>query len=163
MIIGTHILFYSKDPGADRAFLRDVLGFRGIDIGHGWLIFAMPPMEAAVHPADDNIRGGVHAGHSMIGAVVYFMCDDVEAEIERLAAQGVACAPVQRADWGISTAIPLPSGGAVGLYQPLHPLAIVPARRKVRKSTSVARTKNGARAAATTRKARRRRTKGGKR
>jgi len=120
MINGAHVLFYSRDPESDRAFLRDVIGLRGIDIGHGWLILAMPPTEAAVHPADETIRGGTHAGHSMIGAVVYFMCDDVDAEIKRLAGRGVTCAPVQRADWGISTAIPLPSGSSLGLYQPLH-------------------------------------------
>ena len=124
MINGAHVLFYSSDPEADRAFLRDVIGLRWIDIGHGWMIFAMPPAEAAVHPADDGIRGGTHAGHAMIGAVIYFMCDDVEAEVERLASRGVACAALQRADWGISTAIPLPSGTAVGLYQPLHETAL---------------------------------------
>ena len=123
MINGAHILFYSKSPELDRAFLRDVIGLRALDIGHGWMIFGMPPTEAAVHP-DDGLFTQQHAGHSMMGALVYFMCDNLDATVAELAAKGVRCTEIDRAPWGIKTTIPLPSGGEVGLYQPSHPTAI---------------------------------------
>jgi len=74
MITGAHILFYSTNPEADREFFRDVLEFRAIDIGRGWMIFALPPAEAAVHPGDGEFSE-THAGHQMMGALVYLMCD----------------------------------------------------------------------------------------
>jgi catechol 2,3-dioxygenase-like lactoylglutathione lyase family enzyme len=113
MIFGSHIIVYSKDAEADRAFVRDVLGLSSVDAGHGWLIFALPPAEVAVHPAPDNGR------HEL-----YFMCDDLKAEVEALAAKGVQCSEVHQERWGSITSIPLPGGGKVGLYQPKHPLAI---------------------------------------
>lgn len=121
-INGTHILFYSTNAEADRAFLRDVLGLRGIDVGGGWLIFMTPPAEAAVHPADESTRL-THADAQMLGAVIYFMCDDVHQMVRELQSQAVTCAPLHEEPWGIATAITLPSGGAVGLYQPKHPTA----------------------------------------
>lgn len=123
MINGAHILFYSKNADADRAFLRDIIGLRALDIGHGWLIFAMPATEAAVHP-DDGQFTQQHAGHAMIGALVYFMCDNINATVADLAAKGVRCTEVEKAPWGIRTTIVLPSGGEIGLYQPTHPTAI---------------------------------------
>ena len=123
MINGTHILFYSTAPDADRAFLRDVLGFRSVDVGHGWLIFAMPPAEAAVHPADESSARPQIDGN-MLGAVVYFMCDDVRAMVHTLEAKEVKCAPLAQERWGLRTAISLPSGGQIGLYQPAHPTAL---------------------------------------
>jgi catechol 2,3-dioxygenase-like lactoylglutathione lyase family enzyme len=123
MITGAHLLFYSTDPDADRAFLRDVLEFRGIDIGHGWLIVALPPSEAAVHPAAEPFVQD-HAGHAMLGAVLYLMTDDLAATIAWLGAKGVACTEIQTASWGSSTAVRLPSGAHLGLYQPTHPTAI---------------------------------------
>lgn len=51
MISGVHVILYTKNADADRAFLRDVLGFKSVDAGDGWLIFALPPAEAAFHPA----------------------------------------------------------------------------------------------------------------
>lgn len=110
MIFGAHVIVYSKDPTADRAFLRDILGFASVDAGHGWLIFALPPAEVAVHPAEDNDR------HEL-----YFMCDDLGTEILALRAKGVRCSEVQEARWGSIAKIPLPGGGEVGLYQPKHP------------------------------------------
>jgi hypothetical protein len=104
---------YSKDGEADRQFLRDVLGFSSVDAGHGWLIFALPPAELAVHPAEEN---GKHE--------LYLMCDDLQAEIAALAAKGVQCSEVHNERWGSITKIGLPGGGTVGLYQPRHPLAI---------------------------------------
>jgi catechol 2,3-dioxygenase-like lactoylglutathione lyase family enzyme len=113
MISGAHMIVYSKDAEADRAFFRDVLGFASVDAGHGWLIFAMPPAEAAFHPSDLN---DVHE--------LYFMCEDLKAEMATLAEKGVRCSDVQEARWGSITKIQLPGGGKVGLYQPKHPTAI---------------------------------------
>ena len=113
MIFGAHVIVYSKDATADRAFLRDILGFGSVDAGHGWLIFALPPAEVAVHPAEDNDR------HEL-----YFMCDDLKSEMSALREKGVRCAEVQEARWGSITKIRLPGGGEVGLYQPKHPNAV---------------------------------------
>lgn len=123
MIHGVHVLLYSTNPEADRAFLRDVIGLRGVDIGHGWMIFALPPAEAAVHPGDDKnlLR---HGDRALLGAVVYLMCTDLKAEMKALQEKGVEFSPVDEADWGIKTTLRLPSGGELGLYQPLHPTAL---------------------------------------
>jgi catechol 2,3-dioxygenase-like lactoylglutathione lyase family enzyme len=118
MISGAHVIVYSQDAAADRAFLRDVLGFSSVDAGHGWLIFALPPSEAAVHPAEENGR------HEL-----YLLCDDLKAEISALEKKGVQCSKVHEERWGSITKIQLPGGGAVGLYQPKHPTALdLPAR-----------------------------------
>jgi catechol 2,3-dioxygenase-like lactoylglutathione lyase family enzyme len=113
VISGAHVIVYSKDAAADRAFFRDVLGFASVDAGHGWLIFALPPAEAAFHPADENDR------HQL-----YFMCEDLNAEMKSLAGKNVVCSPVQEERWGSITTIRLPGGGEVGLYQPKHPTAL---------------------------------------
>jgi catechol 2,3-dioxygenase-like lactoylglutathione lyase family enzyme len=123
MIIGAHFLLYSEDPEADRAFFRDVLSLRSVDAGGGWLIFAMPPTEAGIHPMDGEFSQ-VHAGHKLLGAVLYLMCDDLHAFIAFLKAKNIHCTDVQTAEWGITTTIPLPSGSAIGLYQPTHPTAL---------------------------------------
>jgi catechol 2,3-dioxygenase-like lactoylglutathione lyase family enzyme len=113
MINGAHVVVYSKDAEADRDFFRDVLRLPAVDAGHGWLIFALPPAEAAFHPAGDNGR------HEL-----YLMCDDVRETIAALAASGVACGAVAEEAWGLRSSIRLPGGGEVGLYQPRHPTAI---------------------------------------
>ena len=113
MISAAHVVVYTKDAEADRRFFRDVLGLKSVDAGHGWLIFALPPAEAAFHPSDHN------DAHEL-----YFICDDLDAEITSLAMKGVDCSPVQEARWGSITKMRLPGGGAVGLYQPKHPLAV---------------------------------------
>jgi catechol 2,3-dioxygenase-like lactoylglutathione lyase family enzyme len=113
MIFGAHVILYSKNAEADRGFLRDVLGLAHVDAGHGWLIFALPPGEVAVHPAEENGR------HEL-----YLMCDDLAAEIAALGAKGVPCSEVHQERWGSITRIPLPGGGQVGLYEPKHPVAI---------------------------------------
>jgi catechol 2,3-dioxygenase-like lactoylglutathione lyase family enzyme len=113
VIIGAHVIVYSKDAEADRAFLRDICGFSHVDAGQSWLIFALPPAEAAVHPSNENDR------HEL-----YLMTDDVAAEVARLAARGVSCAPVSEQRWGFLTSIALPGGGKLGLYQPRHAMAI---------------------------------------
>lgn len=112
MISGAHMIIYSKDVEADRAFFRDVLKFGHVDVGQGWLIFALPPAELAVHPAAENEK------HE-----IYLMCPDVEAEVRTLQEQGVPCTPVANRGWGLLTEITLPGGGKLGLYQPRHALA----------------------------------------
>ncbi len=114
MISGAHVIVYSKDAEADRAFFRDVLGFNFVDAGHGWLIFALPPAEAAFHPSGEE--GSVHE--------LYFMCDDLSAEMASLASKGVQCSAVQEERWGAITRMRLPGGGDIGLYQPRHPTAL---------------------------------------
>jgi catechol 2,3-dioxygenase-like lactoylglutathione lyase family enzyme len=113
MIFGAHVIVYSKDAMADRLFFRDVLGLASVDAGQGWLIFALPPAEAAVHPAEEHDR------HEL-----YFMCDDLKTEIRALGEKGVRCSDVQEARWGSTSKIRLPGGGVVGLYQPKHPTAL---------------------------------------
>jgi catechol 2,3-dioxygenase-like lactoylglutathione lyase family enzyme len=113
MINGTHVILYSTDADADRIFFKEVLGFGSVDAGHGWLIFALPPAELGIHPADKDDR------HEL-----YFMCDDLPATISELAAKGVTCSEVQEPPWGSLTMIRLPGGGQVGLYQPKHPTAV---------------------------------------
>ena len=108
MIIGAHVILYSTDEDADRAFFRDVLGFPSVDAGHGWLIFALPPAEAAIHPADAP------------ACDLYLMCDDLRAEMQALSVKGVECGAIGEARWGSVTRIRLPGGGEVGLYQPKH-------------------------------------------
>lgn len=123
MITGVHFLLYSTNPEADRAFLRDVLEFRAVDAGGGWLIFALPPAEIGVHPSNGAFVQH-HAEQNLLGTVMYLMCDDLRASIESLEAKNVKCTKIEEAEWGIKTTIPLPSGGEIGLYQPLHPTAI---------------------------------------
>ena len=123
MIFGAHILFYSQDPEADRTFFANVVGLRSVDVGHGWLIFSLPPAEAAIHPAEDDFSQ-THAGEKLMGAVLYLMCDDLKAEIASLKLKNVQCTETQQAPWGISTTITLPSGRAIGLYQPRHQTAL---------------------------------------
>ena len=113
MIFGAHVIVYSQDASADRAFFRDVLGYRSVDAGHDWLIFTLPPAELAVHPVPDD------GGHEL-----YLMCDDLPAEMAALLAKGVRCSDVEEARWGSVTKIQLPGGGAIGLYQPKHPTAL---------------------------------------
>jgi catechol 2,3-dioxygenase-like lactoylglutathione lyase family enzyme len=112
-IIGMHVLMYSKADEATRRFFRDTLGFPAVDAGHGWLIFAMPPAELAVHPAEETEY------HEL-----YLMCDDIDATMADLGRKGVVTRPIQERSWGRVTRIRLPSGDELGLYQPRHPTAI---------------------------------------
>jgi catechol 2,3-dioxygenase-like lactoylglutathione lyase family enzyme len=113
VIRGAHVILYSSDAEADRAFLRDVLGFPAVDAGGGWLIMALPPGEVAVHPAETS------------GATeLYLVCDDVDATVAELGARGVEFdGPVNDQGWGRLTGIRLPGGGRVGLYEARHPTA----------------------------------------
>jgi catechol 2,3-dioxygenase-like lactoylglutathione lyase family enzyme len=113
MISGAHVIVYTKNAEADRAFFRDVLGFKSVDAGHGWLIFALPPGEAAFHPSEKN---GPHE--------LYFLCDNLKSEMAALAKKGVVCSEVHEERWGSIMRIRLPGGGEIGLYQPKHPTAL---------------------------------------
>jgi hypothetical protein len=102
-----------------------VLGFAGVDAGGGWLILALPPAEIAVHPSEQTFVQR-HAGHELLGAVVYLMCDDIHATIRWIEARGGTASAVETANWGIRTTLRLPSGGELGLYQPNHRTALAP-------------------------------------
>ena len=110
MIRGAHVIVYSRDAEADRAFLRDVIGWQSIDVGHGWLLFALPPAELAVHPAEENDT------HEL-----FLMCDDVEDFVARMTEKSVECTPIEELRWGSLTRLTLPGGGRIGVYQPKHP------------------------------------------
>ncbi|TIP93839.1 MAG: extradiol dioxygenase [Mesorhizobium sp.] len=112
MISGAHMIIYSTDAEADRAFFRNVLRFPAVDAGEGWLIFALPPAEIAVHPAAE-----------VDSHEVYLMCEDINATIQELKSHDVECTSVTDEGWGLLTHVSLPSGGSLGLYQPRHPLA----------------------------------------
>jgi hypothetical protein len=111
VITGAHVILFSRDAEADRRFLRDVIGFDSVDAGGGWLIFALPPSEVAVHPAEE----GRHE--------LYLMCEDLDATIGDLERKGAGVKlPIQEQRWGRVVHIELPGGGEMGLYQPKHPL-----------------------------------------
>ncbi len=113
MITGMHALMFSADAAADRAFLRDVLGFAYVDDGDGWLIFKLPPSEVGVHPADQ-------ASHQL-----YLMVDDIVATLADLRSKEVpiVAEPADRG-FGILATIGLPSGATLDLYEPRHAKAI---------------------------------------
>lgn len=150
-ITGVHALLYSKDPDSTRAFLRDVLELPAVDAGHGWLIFALPPAEVGVHPVGE----GSDAPSEMAGRhQLYLMCDDIRKAVARLKAKGVEFAtPISDEGWGLLTAIRLPAGETIGLYQPRHPVALGlapnalprPARRPSKPSARRTPTKSRAR------------------
>ena len=134
MIAGAHVVLYSTDPDADRAFLRDVLRLPNVDVGGGWLIFALPPSEVAVHPADEN------AGHEL-----YFLVDDLRSFISAMRKRNIHTSRVSGQRWGRSTQVTLPGGGKIGVYEPRHARpptvqtkAVRVARRPVPKSDSPA-------------------------
>jgi hypothetical protein len=109
MITGAHIILYSRDAEADKAFIKNVLKFGYVDVHNGWLIFRLPPSEVAVHPSDEN---DMHE--------FYLMTDDLDAEMAALKRSGAACEAVSQQAWGRLTRIKLPGGGTLGLYQPRH-------------------------------------------
>ena len=113
MILGAHVILYSSDAEADRAFLADLLGRPSVDAGGGWTILQLPPGEVAVHPAGTS------------GAVeLYLVCDDVDATVAELGARGVAFeGEVSDQGWGRLATIRLPGGGRLGLYEARHPTA----------------------------------------
>jgi catechol 2,3-dioxygenase-like lactoylglutathione lyase family enzyme len=110
LINGAHIVIYTKHPEADRAFFRDVLKFPFVDAGHGWLIFAMPPLEAAFHDSEKNDQ------HEL-----YLMCEDIAAVLKDLKSKNVQVSDVSEQRWGKLATFTLPGGGKIGVYQPNHP------------------------------------------
>ena len=109
MLTGAHVILYSRDADADRAFLKDVLGLTHVDVGHGWLIFGLPPSEVAVHPTDGAEK------HEF-----YLMCDDIDAFAQSMTTRGITCGDVQTMGWGRLVSLTLPGGGSLGVYQPRH-------------------------------------------
>src|SRR5579863_145766 len=113
MIFGAHVIVFTHDAEADRAFFRDVLEMESVDSGGGWLIFAMPPSEIAFHPTDEGPTNEL-----------YLLCDDLGTEMQRLASKGVAFSQVDEERWGSVTRFTLTGGTTVGLYQPKHTMAL---------------------------------------
>jgi hypothetical protein len=109
MISGAHMIIYSTNPPADRAFLRDVLKFPHVDAGEGWLIFRLPSAELAVHPSNKNDM-----------QELYLICNDIQVFIQEMANHEISCSPVKTQSWGQITYITLPGGGRLGVYQPTH-------------------------------------------
>lgn len=109
MINGAHVVIYSKDPETDRTFFRDVLQFPCVDAGHGWLIFAMPPLEAAFHDSESNNH------HELL-----LMCDDLTATLKDLKSKNVKVSEVNEQRWGKVSTLTLPGGGKIGIYEPKH-------------------------------------------
>jgi catechol 2,3-dioxygenase-like lactoylglutathione lyase family enzyme len=114
MINGAHVVIYSKDAEADRIFFRDVLKFPSVDAGHGWLIFAMPPAEAAFHEAQDD-------KHEL-----YLMCDDLAVTLTELKSRKVEVSKVTKERWGNLATLTLPGGGRIGIYEPKHASPLFP-------------------------------------
>jgi|SRR5580704_11741000 hypothetical protein len=109
MITGAHSIIYTADAAADKQFFKDILKFPYVDIGHGWLIFGLPPSELALHPAAEN------------GAQeFYLLCDNIEQFIEEMKASQVECSPLKKERWGDIVHISLPGGGKLGVYEPKH-------------------------------------------
>jgi catechol 2,3-dioxygenase-like lactoylglutathione lyase family enzyme len=109
MLIGAHIVLYSANVEADRALLRDVLGLKHVDAGGGWLIFALPPAELAIHPSATSTE---HA--------LYLMCADVNAFVAEMQRRGIRCEAVHEERWGRVTGLTFPGGARVGVYEPRH-------------------------------------------
>jgi catechol 2,3-dioxygenase-like lactoylglutathione lyase family enzyme len=127
MINAAHVVIYTADAEADRAFFRDVLGFPAVDAGQGWLIFALPPAELGIHPTDEkpSPAGEILRGRHQL----YLMCDDVHATRQELTSKGVDFTqPVNDVGWGLLTALKLPGGSELWLYQPRHASPLNPAR-----------------------------------
>ncbi len=109
LISGAHAIIYSRNAEADRALLRDVLGLSYVDVGHGWLIFGLPPSEVAVHPAAASER------HEL-----YLMTDDIAGFTGAMKERGISCSAPSDQGWGILSEMTLPGGGTLGVYQPRH-------------------------------------------
>jgi catechol 2,3-dioxygenase-like lactoylglutathione lyase family enzyme len=115
VIAGAHTILFADDAPRARAFLRDVLGLEGVDAGDGWLIFALPPGEVAVHPGSGWGRGpGQHA--------LFLMCHEIEETVEDLRAKGAEfSSPIEDQGWGRIAQLTVPGAGEIGLYEPRHP------------------------------------------
>jgi hypothetical protein len=148
MINGAHVVLYTNNPEADRAFFRDVLNFASVDAGHGWLIFALPPAEAAFHDLekDSNVERDSNVARPPSPAItrdkdaapeksnpparheLFLMCDDLAATLRDLHSKNVAVSDVNEQRWGSLATLTLPSGARLGIYQPKHPKPLQPKR-----------------------------------
>ena len=112
-ITGTHALLYTSEPEQLRAVLRDVFGWDHVDAHDGWLIFALPPAELGVHPAEAP-------SHELT-----LMCDDLDATVAELRAKGIEFrGEPENQGFGIVITMVLPGGVEMTLYQPRHATAI---------------------------------------
>jgi predicted enzyme related to lactoylglutathione lyase len=119
MITGMHALIYTREADAVRRFFKDALKFPTVDAGHGWLLFALPPAEMGIHPTEK--REGSYD--------LYLMCDNIEKTVADLAKKGARFPRgITTAGWGRVTAIELPGGLEMGLYEPRHPVGAKPAK-----------------------------------
>ncbi len=109
MLTGAHVILYSRNAEADRTFLSAVMDLPSVDVGGGWLIYALPPSELAVHPAK---RSGRHE--------LYLMTDDLKALVAALRKKHVRCHRITRQRWGMLSTVRLPGGGELGIYEPAH-------------------------------------------
>jgi catechol 2,3-dioxygenase-like lactoylglutathione lyase family enzyme len=113
-ITGAHVLLYTSEPEAVRTIFRDVFGWRHVDAGDGWLIFALPPAELGVHPAEHLVRRDLS-----------LMCDDIHATMEELQAKAIEFRGVPEDEgFGIGVTMLLPGGAELLLYEPRHETAI---------------------------------------
>jgi hypothetical protein len=109
MITGAHTIIYSSDAAADKNFFKNILKFPNVDVGHGWLIFGLPPSEIAVHPSPEN-------GPQEF----YLLCDDINLFVKEMLEHKITCSPIDEQRWGLLTRLTLPGGGKIGVYEPKH-------------------------------------------
>ena len=109
MLSGIHLIIYSKDAEADKAFFKDILQLTHLDVGHGWLIFGLPPAELAVHPSSTD---GAHE--------IYLMCRNILSFVRQMEKKKITCSRIQNRGWGQLVQLTLPGGGRLGVYQPRH-------------------------------------------
>ena len=109
MISGVHLIIYTKDAEADKAFFRDILKLANVDVGQGWLIFGLPPSELAIHPSADN---GQHE--------IYLMCNSIHEFVHEMTKHKIPCGEIQDQGWGQLVQLTLPGGGKLGVYEPRH-------------------------------------------
>jgi predicted enzyme related to lactoylglutathione lyase len=127
VITALHALLYSRDVDSARAFFKDVLKFKSVDAGDGWLIFAAPPTELAVHPTQKQ--------H---GPELYFMCDDITTTVADLEIKGAkATQSIIDQGWGLVTSLRIPGGIEVGLYEPRHKTAVSIKKRRGTRASRV--------------------------
>lgn len=109
MITGAHSIIYSSDAEADMIFFKTILKFPNVDVGHGWLIFGLPPSELAIHPSAENGR------HEF-----YLLCDDINVFVKEMTEHNIICTAINSQRWGSVTHLTLPGGGTLGVYEPKH-------------------------------------------
>ena len=145
MINGAHIVLYTTDAEADRAFFRDVLNFPSVDAGHGWLIFALPPAEAAFHDLDkqswdkksldrkslDKKSLEQNDARQNARQELFLMCDDLAATLRDLKSKHVPVSAITEQRWGSLATLTLPSGSKLGIYQPKHPSPHAPGAERL--------------------------------